>query len=58
MVPGTIRYIHSAEPGDVVVPRALYYRYLGRIVVNLVGIMRESSEPTPERRTPQRDLDE
>jgi hypothetical protein len=51
-------YVHSAEPGFVVVPRAIYYRYLKRIVANLAGIMRESSEPTPERRTATNDLDE
>jgi len=53
-----LEYIHSSEPGYVVVPRAVYYRYLKRIVANLVGILRESSEPTPDRRTGSSDLDE
>jgi hypothetical protein len=40
-----IGYLHSDEPGHVVVPRAIYYRYLKRIVANLLGIVRAASEP-------------
>ena len=40
-----IGYLHSEEPGHQVVPRAIYYRYLNRIVANLVGIVRAASEP-------------
>jgi hypothetical protein len=40
-----IGYVHSSDPGYTVVPRAIYYRYLNRIVANLVGIVRAASEP-------------
>ena len=39
--------LHSERPGREVVPRAIYYRYLKRIVANLVGIVRTASEPLP-----------
>ena len=38
-------YMHSDRPGYEVVPRAIYYRYLKRIVANLVGIVRTSADP-------------
>ncbi len=38
-------FMHSDRPGHEVVPRAIYYRYLKRIVANLVGIVRTSSDP-------------
>lgn len=41
-------YLHSTEPGHVVVPRAIYYRYLKRIVANLQGIVRAIAEPVGE----------
>lgn len=37
----------SDQPGHEVVPLAFYYRYLKRIVVNLIGVVRSSSEPVP-----------
>lgn len=40
-------YLHSTEPGTVVVPRAIYQRYLKRVVANLVGIVIAASEPMP-----------
>ena len=40
-------YLHSTEPGAVVVPRAIYYRYTKRIVANLVGVVIAASEPMP-----------
>lgn len=40
-------YLHSDRPGSEVVPRAIYYRYLKRIVANLLGIVRTASEPLP-----------
>ncbi|NKB41241.1 MAG: hypothetical protein GKR86_09385 [Ilumatobacter sp.] len=39
--------LHSALPGKDVVPRAIYYRYLKRIIANLVGIVRTANEPLP-----------
>lgn len=39
------QFMHSDRPGHEVVPRAIYYRYLKRIVANLVGIVRTSSDP-------------
>jgi hypothetical protein len=39
-----IGYLHSDEPGHQVVPRAIYYRYLNRIVANLIGIARAGAE--------------
>jgi phosphate uptake regulator len=40
-------YLHSDRPGTEVVPRAIYYRYLKRIVANLLGIVNTASEPLP-----------
>jgi len=40
-------FMSSDRPGHEVVPLAIYYRYLKRIVANLVGIVRTSSEPLP-----------
>lgn len=40
-------FMTSERPGREVVPLAIYYRYLRRIVANLVGIVRTSSEPLP-----------
>ncbi|MDX2379083.1 MAG: PhoU domain-containing protein [Acidimicrobiia bacterium] len=38
-------YLHSDRPGSEVVPRAIYYRYLKRIVANLLGIAHAATEP-------------
>jgi phosphate uptake regulator len=40
-------FMTSDRPGREVVPLAIYYRYLRRIVANLIGIVRTSSEPLP-----------
>jgi phosphate transport system protein len=40
-------YLHSDRPGREVVPRAIYYRYLKRIVANLLGIVNTAAEPLP-----------
>ncbi|MGI9611399.1 MAG: PhoU domain-containing protein, partial [Acidimicrobiales bacterium] len=40
-------FMTSDRPGREVVPLAIYYRYLKRIVANLNGIVRISSEPIP-----------
>jgi Na+/phosphate symporter len=40
-------YLHSERPGREVVPRAIYYRYLKRIVANLMGIVRTANDPLP-----------
>ena len=40
-------FMTSDRPGREVVPLAIYYRYLKRIVANLNGIVRTSSEPIP-----------
>ncbi|MDW3180094.1 MAG: PhoU domain-containing protein [Acidimicrobiia bacterium] len=37
----------SDRPGREVVPLAIYFRYLRRIVANLVGVVRSSNEPIP-----------
>lgn len=37
----------SDRPGREVVPLAIYFRYLRRIVANLVGVVRVSGEPVP-----------
>lgn len=37
----------SEQPGSEVVPLAFYYRYLRRIVVNLIGAVRSATEPVP-----------
>ena len=39
--------LHSELPGREVVPRAIYYRYVKRIIANLVGIVRTANEPLP-----------
>jgi hypothetical protein len=52
-------YVHSSEPGHQVVPRAIYYRYLNRIVANLLGIARAAAEPVVlDPDLPVTDLDE
>lgn len=38
-------YLHSDRPGKDVVPRAIFYRYLKRIVANLGGVVTSSTEP-------------
>jgi hypothetical protein len=38
-------YLVSDRPGREVVPLAIYYRYLRRIVANLLGVVRASVEP-------------
>ena len=38
-------YLHSEQPGREVVPRAIYYRYLKRIVANLLGIAHTATDP-------------
>ena len=38
-------FMTSDLPGREVVPLAIYYRYLKRIVANLVGIVRIAVEP-------------
>lgn len=40
-------YMHSELPGSEVVPLAIYYRYLRRIVANLLGIVGTASETLP-----------
>ncbi len=40
-------YMRSDRPGHEVVPRAIYYRYLKRIVANLLGIVSTATEPLP-----------
>jgi len=40
-------YLRSDRPGYEVVPRAIYYRYLKRIVANLLGVVRTSADPLP-----------
>ncbi|MFT7601360.1 MAG: phosphate uptake regulator [Acidimicrobiales bacterium] len=40
-------FLISERPGREVVPLAIYYRYLKRIVSNLLGIVRTASEPIP-----------
>lgn len=39
--------LESDRPGREVVPLAIYYRYLRRIVANLLGVVRASIEPLP-----------
>lgn len=41
-------FLHSDRPGYEAVPRAIYYRYLKRIVANLLGVVRAATEPVPE----------
>ena len=45
-------YLHSDRPGREVVPRAIYYRYLKRIVANLLGIVHTAAEPIPAANQP------
>ena len=40
-------FMTSERPGREVVPLAIYYRYLRRIVANLIGTVRMSSETLP-----------
>ncbi len=40
-------YIHSPQPGYEVVPLAIYYRYLKRIVANLRGVVGVAVDPLP-----------
>lgn len=40
-------YLFSDEPGREVVPRAIYYRYLKRIVANLRGVVGVALDPLP-----------
>ncbi len=40
-------FMTSERPGREVVPLAIYYRYLRRIVANLLGVVRTSAEPFP-----------
>lgn len=40
-------FMTSDRPGREVVPLAIYYRYLRRIVANLLGVVRTSAEPFP-----------
>jgi len=40
-------YMFSDQPGHEVVPRAIYYRYLKRIVANLRGIVGVALDPLP-----------
>ncbi len=51
-------YLLSERPGNEVVPRAIYYRYLKRIVANLLGIVRAASDPLPDLRDESDDLDD
>lgn len=37
--------MHSDRPGHEVVPRAIFYRYLKRIVANLAGVLTSATEP-------------
>ena len=41
-------FMTTERPGHEVVPLAIYYRYLRRIVANLDGVVRTSSEPFPQ----------
>ncbi|MGI9605577.1 MAG: PhoU domain-containing protein [Acidimicrobiales bacterium] len=38
---------HTDMPGREAVPRAIYYRYMKRIVANLLGVVSTASEPLP-----------
>ena len=38
-------FMHSAEPGSEVVPRAILYRYWKRIVANIAGVVSTATEP-------------
>ena len=39
--------LHTDRPGREAVPRAVYYRYLKRIIANLMGVVSTASEPLP-----------
>lgn len=41
-------FLHSERPGHEAVPRAIYYRYLKRILANLLGVVRAATDPLPE----------
>jgi len=41
-------FMTTERPGHEVVPLAIYYRYLRRIVANLDGVVRTSSVPFPQ----------
>ena len=51
-------YLHSDRPGRAVVPRAIYYRYLKRIVANLLGIVRTAADPLPSSATEEDDKED
>ena len=51
-------YLHSDRPGREVVPRAIYYRYLKRIVANLLGIVRTAADPLPSSATEEDDKED
>jgi phosphate transport system protein len=38
-------YMHSTEPANIVVRRAIYSRYMKRIVANLLGVVSTAVEP-------------
>jgi len=38
-------FLTSDRPGHEVVPRAIYARYLKRVVANLIGVVRAATEP-------------
>ncbi|MGI9600397.1 MAG: PhoU domain-containing protein [Acidimicrobiales bacterium] len=38
-------FMHSSEPAQYAVPRAIFFRYLKRIVANLAGILTSATEP-------------
>ncbi len=40
-------FMTSERPAREVVPLAIYYRYLRRIVANLLGVVRTSTDPLP-----------
>lgn len=40
-------FMTSERPAREVVPLAIYYRYLRRVVANLLGVVRTSAEPLP-----------
>lgn len=40
-------FMTSERPGREVVPLAIYYRFLRRIAMNLLGVVRTSAEPAP-----------
>lgn len=50
-------YVHSERPGVEVVPLAIYYRYLKRIVANLLGVARMAAEPVTTPDAPDIDAD-